>query len=51
MILLVIREIYMNIIRNGLFNALDDGYSHQFACWILIYGVFIIHIGQTLHYY
>ena len=49
--LLLGREIYMDIIQNGLFNALGDSYSHQFAFWFFVCGVLIILFGQTLHYY
>jgi len=44
-------EVYMEIIRDGLFNALGDDYSRKFAFWFFVCGLFLILFGQTLHNY
>jgi len=51
MALLLGGAIYLEIIRDGLFNALGDNYSRQFAFWFFVCGLFLILFGQTLHYY
>ena len=49
--LLLNGKIYLEIIQDGLFNALGDDYSRQFTFWFFVCGVFLIFFGQTLHYY
>ena len=45
-------EVFMEMIRNGLFNTIaGDNYFHQSAFWFLVCGVLLIPFGQTLHYY
>jgi len=45
------KEVYLEIIRDGLINAVSQDYAREFAFWFLICGIFIILFGQVLHYY
>jgi hypothetical protein len=45
-------EAFIEIIRNGLLTSVTSrGLSHEFALWFLICGVFVILLGQVLHFY
>ena len=45
-------EIFIEMIRNGLFNTLaGDNFLHQTAFWFFVCGVLLVFWGQTLHYY
>jgi hypothetical protein len=44
-------NVYLEIINDGVINAVEDGASRELAFWFLILGVFIILFGQVLHYY
>jgi hypothetical protein len=45
-------EAFVEIIRNELLiNVTSRDYTHEFALWFFICGVFIILFGQVLHFY
>jgi len=44
-------EVYLEMIRDGLFNVLAENDTRQFGFWFLVCGIFLILFGQTLHYY
>ena len=45
-------EAFVGIIRDGLLiNVMSRDCTHEFALWFLICGVFIILLGQVLHFY
>ena len=45
------KDAYMDIIRDGVFNAVADDYVRSFAFWFLVCGIFILIFGHVLHYY
>ena len=45
------KEVYSEIIRDGLINVTSQDYTRSFAFWFLVCGIFIILLGQVLHYY
>ena len=43
---------FVEIIRDGLLiNVMSRGYTHEFTLWFLICGIFVILLGQLLHFY
>ena len=44
-------SIYLDIIKDVLANTSSHDYSHGFAFWFLICGVFVILLGTVLHHY
>jgi uncharacterized membrane protein YecN with MAPEG domain len=44
-------EVFSEIIRDGLINVISQDYTRAFAFWFLICGIFVILLGQVLHYY
>jgi len=44
-------EAFSEIIRDGLINVISQDYTRAFAFWFLICGIFLILLGQVLHYY
>jgi len=40
-----------SILKDGLLNAVGDDVDRNLALWFLICGIFIIILGQILHYY
>ena len=49
--IIVGREAFVEIIRNGVINVTLRDFTHELAVWFLICGFFIILLGQVLHYY
>lgn len=45
------KEAFLGIIRDGLINVILEDYTRAFAFWFLICGIFLILFGQVLHYY
>jgi hypothetical protein len=45
------KEVYLKIIRDGLYNVTSLDYTRAFAIWFFVCGIFIILLGQVLHYY
>jgi len=45
-------ETFVEIIRDGLLiNVTSRNYTHEFALWFFICGIFVILLGQVLHFY
>ena len=43
---------FMAIVRDGLLiNITARDYTHEFALWFFICGIFVILLGQVLHFY
>lgn len=49
--LLMGKEAFAEMFRNGLINSASDNYSRAFALWFLVCGIILILWGQTLQYY
>lgn len=49
--LLMGKEAFAEMFRNGLINSTGDNYSRAFALWFLVCGIILILWGQTLQYY
>jgi hypothetical protein len=49
-VLLGIEDLWA-ILRDGLFDAVGEDVSREFAFWFLICGIMLIFMGQVLHYY
>ena len=45
------KEAFLEIIRDGIINVTSHDYTRAFAFWFLICGIFVILLGQFLHYY
>jgi uncharacterized membrane protein YecN with MAPEG domain len=45
------KDIYLEIIRDGVINVTSQDFTRSFAFWFFICGIFIILLGQVLHYY
>ena len=45
------KDVYVEIIRAGLINVTSQDDTCAFAFWFLVCGIFIILLGQVLHYY
>jgi len=45
------KEAFLKIIRDGLYNVTSLDYARAFAIWFFICGIFVILLGQVLHYY
>jgi uncharacterized membrane protein YecN with MAPEG domain len=44
-------EAFSEIIRDGVINVIAEDYTRAFAFWFLICGIFVILLGQILHFY
>ena len=49
--LLLGKEDFTDMIKDGLINSTDDSYSRAFALWFLVCGIILILWGLTLQYY
>lgn len=49
--LLLGKEDFAEMIREGFINSAGDNYNRAFALWFLICGIILILWGQTLQYY
>jgi uncharacterized membrane protein YecN with MAPEG domain len=45
------KDAFLEIIQNGIVNVTSQDYTCAFAFWFLICGIFVILLGQVLHYY
>ena len=45
------KEAFLGIIKNGLYGLTSIDYERSFAIWFFICGIFVILLGQVLHYY
>jgi len=45
------KEAFLSICRDGLYSVNPLDYTRAFAIWFFICGIFIILLGQVLHYY
>ena len=45
------KDVCLEIIRDGLINAVANDYAREAIFWFLICGIFIILLGQVLHIY
>ena len=45
------KDAFLKIIRDGLYSATSLDYTRAFAVWFFICGIFVILLGQVLHYY
>lgn len=44
-------EAFLAIMQDGVVNVIAEDSTRAFAFWFLICGVFVIFLGQILHYY
>lgn len=49
--ILISKEIFADIITDGLINSIGEDYARNYAFWFLICGIFLLLFGQLLHYY
>ena len=49
--LLLGKEDFTDMIKDGLINSTDDSYSRAFSLWFLVCGIILILWGLTLQYY
>ena len=42
---------FLKIIQDGLYNVTSLDYTREFAIWFFVCGIFVILLGQVLHYY
>jgi hypothetical protein len=45
------KDVFLGIIRDGLYGLKSIDYERSFAIWFFICGIFVILLGQVLHYY
>jgi hypothetical protein len=45
------KDVFWGIIENGLYGLTTIDYERAFAIWFFICGIFVILLGQVLHYY
>jgi hypothetical protein len=45
------KDAFLGIIRDGLYGLTSIDYVRSFAVWFFICGIFVILLGQVLHYY
>lgn len=45
------RDVFWDMIQDGLFNSVSNDCSRQFPFWFLVCGIIIIFMGQILNYY
>ena len=45
------KNLYVDIIQDGIVGAIGSDYSRHFAFWFLICGIFLVVFGQVLHFY
>ena len=45
------KDAFLEIIQDGVINVTSQDYTRAFAFWFLICGIFVILLGQVLHYY
>ena len=49
--LIIARDIFVEMIKDGMINSTAGDYSRAFAFWFLIIGVILVLWGATLQYY
>lgn len=49
--LLLGKENFREMIRDGFINSTGDDYSRAFALWFLVCGIILVLWGETLQYY
>ena len=45
------KEAFLKIMKEGLYNVTSLDYPREFAIWFFICGIFVILLGQVVHYY
>lgn len=45
------KDIYAEIIKDGIFNSIDMDYTRGFAFWFFIFGLLLIISGYTVQHY
>ena len=45
------KEAFMKIIQDGLYNVTSLDFEREFAIWFFVCGIFVILLGQVIHYY
>ena len=45
------KDAFIEIIRDGVINVISQDCTRALAFWFLICGIFVIFLGQVLHYY
>jgi len=45
------KEAFMKIIQEGLYNVTSLDFEREFAIWFFVCGIFVILLGQVIHYY
>ena len=45
------KEVFWEIIQDGVIHVISQDYTRSFAFWFLICGIFVILLGGVLHYY
>jgi uncharacterized membrane protein YoaK (UPF0700 family) len=45
------KDAFLKIINEGLYNLTAIDYERSFAIWFFICGIFVILLGQVLHYF
>jgi hypothetical protein len=45
------KDAFLKIINDGLYNLTSIDYTRAFAMWFFICGIFVILLGQVVHYY
>lgn len=49
--LLLEKEEFADMIKDGFINSTGDNYNRAFALWFLVCGIILVLWGQTLQYY
>ena len=45
------KSVYLDVIEDGVIDAIGNDHSRGFAFWFLFCGLFLIIFGQVLHFY
>ena len=45
------KEAFMKIVQEGLYNVTSLDFEREFAIWFFVCGIFVILLGQVIHYY
>ena len=45
------KEAFMKIVQDGLYNVTSLDFEREFAIWFFVCGIFVILLGQVIHYY
>lgn len=48
---LIGKDIYADMLRDGLVNSMQNDYTRGFAFWFFLFGVLLILYGYTMQYY